>query len=189
MFEEGLAALPAHCLRPSQGFQASEGFGRTKVDTVTQPPPDLVAAAHREGYDSGYEAGKLLHEKDAAIGEVLQFRLGQIDRALEEQMTERLREFALEICMATLEPLAIDPQVLDRRIGRALSMLSRASDQPRLFANPHDMALVKGHVPDDIPVLADPSLGRGDIRLEAAHGGVEDGPDSWRRAIGEALQI
>lgn len=199
--------IPANCFRPSLGFQESKTFlraiptdsnaavrqDRNEDDSDGDQRADPIAEAREEGYISGFEAGSLARqqadETEAEIAQTLKFKLGQIDEKLGYQLSERLREFALEICMSTLEPLAIDPKLLERRIRLALSMLNRATDKPSLYVNPQDMLLIRGSVPDEVPVLADPSLGRGDIRLEAATGGVEDGPECWRRSIREALQI
>ena len=40
----------------------------------------------------------------------------------------------------------------------------------------------------DWQVVPDPALARGALRVEAANGGVEDGPAQWRAAITEAFE-
>ena len=66
-------------------------------------------------------------------------------------------------------------------------MLARADDERVLRLHPDDLALIAGQLPEGLPVLADPVLERGGLRVETSNGGVEDGPEQWRRAIAEAL--
>ena len=53
--------------------------------------------------------------------------------------------------------------------------------------HPDDLAFIAPQLSQDWNVRPDPSLARGAIRVEAANGGVEDGPEQWRRTIAEAL--
>ena len=46
---------------------------------------------------------------------------------------------------------------------------------------------MKDHVSDSLDLRADASVERGGLRVETEDGGVEDGPEQWRRAIEEAL--
>ena len=56
-----------------------------------------------------------------------------------------------------------------------------------LIMDPDDIPLLSSGFAAEWQVLPDRTLDRGAIRVETASGGVEDGPELWRRAIAEAL--
>ena len=66
-------------------------------------------------------------------------------------------------------------------------MLSRADDERLIRLHPEDIKLISPRISADWQVQSDATLERGSIRVESAQGGVEDGPEQWRRAIAEAL--
>ncbi len=74
-----------------------------------------------------------------------------------------------------------------RRIDKAVSMLARADDDRVIRLHPDDLALIGPRLAAEWDVQADPALERGALRVESGNGGVEDGPEQWRRAIAEAF--
>ena len=64
---------------------------------------------------------------------------------------------------------------------------ARAYDERVIRLNPEDIVLLSQQLNAEWSVLPDPSLPRGTLRVESTEGGVEDGPETWRRAIAEAL--
>ena len=75
------------------------------------------------------------------------------------------------------------------RAQRAAAMLARADDERVLRLHPADLKLVALRLPEGLAVLEDPALERGALRIESSSGGVEDGPEHWRRAIAEAVAL
>ncbi len=84
-------------------------------------------------------------------------------------------------------PLAIDQGALLARIDKAVAMLSRSYDERTIRLNPEDLSMLSDRLSADWTVVADASLARGSLRVESIEGGIDDGPESWRRAIAEAL--
>ena len=154
-------------------------------------PHDPLAAAFSEGFAAGYaEAQDQAAEQarlDAAAREGLTLSFARLDRELEEELRLRLRDTVAALCEAALAPMALDEDALTRRIERAVAMLSRADDDRVIRLHPDDLALVAPRLSDEWQVMPDPALERGALRVETSTGGVEDGPDLWRRAIAEAL--
>jgi len=64
-------------------------------------------------------------------------------------------------------------------------MLQRKHDQRIVHIHPEDLELVKASVPASLELVADGSVERGGLRVETDDGGVEDGPQQWRRALAE----
>lgn len=152
---------------------------------------DPVAVAFAEGYAAGAaEAQARAAEQaaaDAAAREGLALSIMRLDAELAEQLRQRLRDTVAALCEATIAPLALDERALFERIERALAMFARAEDERVLRLHPDDIALLSARFAADWQVAPDPSLERGSLRVETATGGVEDGPEMWRRAIAEAL--
>jgi flagellar assembly protein FliH len=162
------------------------------------PAPDPIAEARAEGYQQGLmdarEAAEREAEDHALRREKLELTLRKLDGDLAEQFRQRLLETVVALCEATLAPLALDEAALIRRVERAAAMFTRADDERVLRLHPDDLALIRAQVPEDYVLTPAPDLPRGTIRVECRSngmevGGAEDGPDQWRRAIIEALDI
>lgn len=152
---------------------------------------DPVAVAFAEGYAAGAaEAQARADEQaaaDAAAREGLALSIMRLDAELAEQLRQRLRDTVAALCEAAIAPLALDENALLARIERALALFVRADDERMLRLHPDDIALLSTRFAADWQVVPDRTLGRGSLRVETASGGVEDGPEMWRRAISEAL--
>ena len=110
-----------------------------------------------------------------------------LDEVLAEQLRQRLRDTVAALCESAIAPLALDEEALIHRIERAVALFSRADDERVIRLHPEDIALLSPRFAADWQVVPDPSLERGALRVESQGGGVEDGPELWRRAIAEAL--
>ena len=177
------------------GFQADARFCDVPAPPPPPPPPpepvDPIGLAWQEGFNAGLaeareEAAARAQENEAARDK-LALSFARLDAALEEELRQRLRETVAALCEGAIAPLALDADALARRVEKAVSMLSRADDDRVIRLNPEDIAMVGERLAADWNVLPDPALPRGSLRVEAATGGVEDGPEQWRRAIAEAL--
>ena len=180
------------------GFQQDIRFalpGSAIPHALAEPvadAPDPVAASFADGYAAGVEhaqtvAAQLMAE-EAEARAALDLSFVRLDAEMAEGLRQRLSETVMALCEATLVPFALDTDVLQRRVERAVSMLSRAEDERVIRLNPEDMKLVSPRLPQDWKVVEDASLPRGSLRVETATGGVEDGPLQWRAALAEALE-
>lgn len=125
---------------------------------------------------------------NADKGSRIEFGLSRLDAAMQSELADRLRETVIALCETAIAPAALDPDVLTRRVTVAAAMLARAEDQRVIRLHPEDLALIAARLPEDWHFEPDASLERGALRVEGAAGGVEDGPEQWRRAIDEALR-
>lgn len=185
----------------SPGFARDRRFFRqlvgpepetTPVEHDPAEPRDPVAEAWAEGYAKGLgdaqeAAAQWIAEQDAARSRI-EFGLGKLDAAMQSELEDRLRETVIALCEAAIAPAALDPDALTRRVQVAAAMLARAEDQRVIRLHPEDLALIAARLPEDWHFEPDASLERGALRVEGAAGGVEDGPEQWRRAINEALR-
>lgn len=155
--------------------------------------PDALADAFAEGFASGLseaEAAAQLRQAEAATArERLGFSFSRLDAELAEALRIKLQETVITLCEASLQPLAIDPALLARRVERAVAMFARADDERVIRLNPDDLDLVAHELPAEWTFVADAGLARGNLRVETQHGGAEDGPEQWRLALAEALRL
>ena len=189
----GGGGFAAATYAPSAGFRSDARFGIAPA----APPQaaceaeDPIAVSWAQGYLAGTEqaqaeaAGTV--RIDAGARDKLALAFTRLDRDLEDELRQRLRDTVAALCEAALAPLALDEAALLRRIERAMALFARADDERVIRLHPGDLALVSPRLAKDWRILPDPALERGALRIEAENGGVEDGPAQWRLAIAEAL--
>lgn len=191
--------LPFEAFSAAGGFRSDARFaslgGAAAVEPPRVPEPELedpLAIAFAEGYTAGVAEAQARAEErtlaDAAAHEGLALAFAKLDRELEEELRQRLRDTVAALCESAIAPLALDQDALLARIERAVSMLARADDERVIRLHPDDIVLLSPRFAADWQVVPDRTLERGALRVESTNGGVEDGPDLWRRAIAEALR-
>jgi flagellar assembly protein FliH len=186
-----LRTIPFEALSGSAGFRPSARFAVAATPEAASDNGDPQAEAHALGYSEGFAAGREQAEAEAkamldAHGR-LSLAFARLDQQMEEELRLALRETVAALCEDVLAPLAIEEEALLSRIEQAVAMLSRSYDERTIRLHPDDMALLSDRLRDDWTVRPDPSLPRGSLRVESVEGGIEDGPETWRRAIAEAL--
>lgn len=189
-----MSSLPLAALAQGSGFARDTRFDARPVP-ITPPadpePGDPLARAWADGFAAGEAEARAAADTRRVADDEARARLAlsfaRIDADLTEQLRDRLHATIQALCEATLAPVALDPALLARRAERAAAMLSRAEDDRVLRLHPDDLALIAAQLPADLPTSPDPQLERGTLRIETSQGGVEDGPEHWRRAIAEAL--
>ena len=199
-FASGFAHAPAvlapsSLYAPSRGFRGDarySGAAAAAASRTQAAPEDPLERAFSEGFASGAEQAQAeaqAHARaEAEAREALALSFARLNREQAEQLRQRLRDTVAALCEAALAPMALDEDALLRRIEQALALFARADDERVIRLNPDDLALVSPRLTEDWQVLSDPALARGALRIEAANGGVEDGPAQWRAAIVEALE-
>ena len=188
--QPGGSASGATAFRADGRF-ANGSRRHTHVAAPDPAPADPVETAYADGYAAAMADALAQAEEQARQTEDARHKLDlafvRLDRELEEELRLRLRETVAALCESAIVPMALDEDMLMRRIRSAVSMLARADDERVIRLHPDDISLVSPRFEADWTVVPDPTLERGALRVEGANGGVEDGPATWRRAIAEAL--
>lgn len=195
---DGAVRLPFEALSAGGGFRSDVRFAALNAaappppePVAEAPPEDPLAIAFAEGYAAGAAEAQALAaqhaQADALAREGLALAFAKLDRELAEDLRQRLRDTVAALCEAAIAPLALDEDALMQRIARAVAMFTRADDERTIRLHPDDIALLSPRFAADWQVVPDHTLDRGALRVETASGGVEDGPDLWRRAIAEAM--
>ena len=176
---------------PNSRFSRAPAPGQLDQEQADQVPADPVADSYASGYRDG-QAAALAEAEQAMRRErqeraAIELAFARFDADSAQSLRENLRATVLALCEDAILPLALDMDGLARRIETAAAMFQRRHDERTILLNPDDLALVKDHVAPALDLRADASVERGGLRVETEDGGVEDGPEQWRRAIEEAL--
>ena len=146
-----------------------------------------------KAYRAGSEDGQLSARADfdaqltaeRAARSTIELAFARVDAESERQLRDRMLATVHALCEEAVLPLALDSEGLARRVEAAAAMLQRKHDQRIIPIHPEDLELVKASVPASLELVADGSVERGGLRVETDDGGVDDGPQQWRRALAE----
>ena len=173
------------------GFTPSARYARVVVEEAEPLAVDAAAEAYRSGFEDGQISAKADAEaqlaRERAERATIELAFARFDLESAQMLRETLRATVHALCDDAVLPLALDCDALARRIELAAAMLQRKHDQRIIHIHPEDLALVRGSVPPELELLPDATIERGGLRVETDDGGVEDGPQQWRRAIAEAF--
>tara|TARA_Y100000780_G_C13642852_1_gene401277 strand:- start:248 stop:823 length:576 start_codon:yes stop_codon:yes gene_type:complete len=166
--------------------------GRYAKPQVSEEPVETEDVAEK-AYRAGYEDGQLSARADfdaqltaeRAARSAIELAFARFDAESERQLRDRMLATVHALCEEAVLPLALDSEGLARRVEAAAAMLQRKHDQRIVHIHPEDLELVKASVPASLELVADGSVERGGLRVETDDGGVEDGPQQWRRALAE----
>ena len=166
--------------------------GRYAKPQVSEEPVETEDVAEK-AYRAGYEDGQLSARADfdaqltaeRAARSTIELAFARFDAESERQLRDRMLATVHALCEEAVLPLALDSEGLARRVEAAAAMLQRKHDQRIIHIHPEDLELVKASVPASLELVADGSVERGGLRVETDDGGVEDGPQQWRRALAE----
>lgn len=165
----------------------------TRQEEAAPAPVEAQPDAAERAYSAGYDDGQISARADceaqmaaerAARGSI-ELAFARFDADSARQLREGLIATVHALCEDAVLPFAIDPEGLARRVDAAAAMFQRKHDQRVIRIHPEDLELVRDSVAPDLELLADASVERGGLRVETEDGGVEDGPQQWRRALAE----
>lgn len=164
----------------------------TRSEAAPPPMPEAPDAAER-AYSAGYEDGQLSARADfdaqlkaeRAQRAAIELAFARFDAESERQLRDGMLATVHALCEEAILPLALDTEGLVRRVEAAAAMFQRKHDQRIIHIHPDDLELVRDSVSGELELVPDASVERGGLRVETEDGGVEDGPQQWRRALAE----
>lgn len=186
--------------------QAPPPAAETPMD---QAPPVTLATAeeveriyseahesgYAAGYAAGYEAGIAQARIEAArIGTLLK-NLQQSLQGIDQDVADQLLALAIEIASQVLrQSLRVKPELLLPVVREAVAALSPHHGHPALFVSPHDAALIRTHLGEQLAhnnwrIIEDGRLEAGGCRAEIGASEVDATfATRWRRVI-EAIGV
>lgn len=143
-----------------------------------QPTVRDLEAIEQQARDEGRAAG--LAEGRAIAQQELRLRLAQFESlceaaarpllALDEHTAAELARLAMATAARVVaHELQLNPELVAQAVREAAQALPAATRELRVYLHPDDLALVRalGIAERDWQLLADPSLTRGDCRMES----------------------
>lgn len=160
----------------------AQGSAQAQADAVLA---DALADAERRGREAALE--EMAGEGAARASLKLSFQ--RLDEQLHEQLAQRMAETVAALCEATLAPLALDADALQRRCLSAAACVGDGLADAVLRLHPDDIALLDTAFAADWTIAPSPQQARGTVVIDMAEGAVRDGPEEWHAALREALGL
>ena len=160
------------------------------------PPPadqtdDPVAAAYAQGQADAEAACAADYHSRLSECEADFARRSAMQSVLEDgwrgTLEERLRETVLALCDGVLGELTHDAASLAKRCETAARLLEPELLGCTAMLHPEDLEMLRSILPPELSSQPDPTLERGNFRIEATAGGIEDGLSHWRAKLAAAL--
>lgn len=163
------------------------------------PSVDELAAIQKAAHDEGYAAGRA---EGLAAGksevERLQQQLAAMTRSLaaplvdlDQEVGDALGALAVRIAGALLEEAYVaEPGYLARLVQATIETAGMERNALEVRLNPQDLALVKPLLEgDNVRLLPDPALQRGDVRVHGANMRVDAALETRLRSAYAALRV
>lgn len=195
--EPDAAPAPARpwfaALGETRGFQPDPRFSAVPEVPAADPQPEepdaVLADMLADAEARGREAALAQMASEGAARAALKLSFQRLDERLHEQLAERMAETVAALCEATLAPLALDKDALQRRCLAAAALVGEGLADASLRLHPEDIALIDAQFAADWTITPAPELERGTVVFDMADGAVRDGPGEWRAALREALGL
>ncbi|MFB0613809.1 FliH/SctL family protein [Aurantiacibacter poecillastricola] len=180
-------------LATGNGFQPDPRF----AEPTPPPPPEpaqaeldaVLADAIADAERRGREAALSEMASEGAARAALKLSFQRLDENLREQLSTRLAETVAALCEATLAPMALDGDSLQRRCRSAAAQLGEGIGDASLHLHPDDIDLLDADFAREWPIVPAPGQERGTVVFQMPEGIVRDGPAEWRAALREALGL
>lgn len=160
---------------------ASQRPGMAPIEGEDDGPTPVIdpAAIRAEAFAQGFDEGRRTVTLEYAAERAAIARLAEGLEVLRPEPTNALAALLAEtverLVRQVVGEVAIDPQLLIARAEAAAALIGEELEPSKLLVHPDDAPLLAGaRIP--VEIVADPSLERGAIVLQAATGWVEDGP-------------
>lgn len=153
----------------------------SRRETVTPTAStDPVEQAHAEGFQMGFDEGVRLAteavEADNQALERLTQALEQLAPASSGTLATMLSAAVMRLVEQIVGEVPIDTTLLQQRCEAVAACVEEGEGRSALRMHPDDVVLVEATAVG-VPLVADPAMRRGGVKLETAAGWIEDGPD------------
>ena len=148
------------------------------ANAALQPTVHELEALEQQARDEGYAAG--LAESRATAQQQLGLRIAELDalcnaaarplQLLDDQAAGELAQLATVVARRVImHELKVSPELIVGIVRQAAAALPMATRELRVHLHPEDLALMQelGAAERHWQLLADPTLARGDCRLES----------------------
>lgn len=150
------------------------------------------ASATVDDYGQGFENGRRASEEAFAIERAALLDLMEKANALRPEPSEELAlligETVYRLVSDIVGQVDIDRDCLARRARAAAGIVAECDNARTLCVNPDDVALLDGFE-TTLTIVGDPSLPRGDLRIDCSAGWIEHGTSLYLDALRSELGL
>ena len=173
------------------GFSPDLNFAAPlpELSDEAQEAEEAVARSYSAGLAAGRVAAQNEFAETAEVHGALAAAFTRLDEAMQQQLAQRLAETVAALCEATMAPLTLDADALQRRCIRAAGMVGDGIIDASLRLHPDDIALLDRGFASTWHLVPDAMLERGTVVFDMVEGAVVDGPGEWHAALREALGL
>ncbi len=179
---------------PRNGFVPGS-FARTSVnlsDSMHANGATHTSTAPADEYGAGFEDGRRASEEAFAAERASLLALLAKADALRPEPSEELAmligETVYRLVCDIVGQVEIDRECLARRARQAAAIVAECDNARTLCVNPDDVALLDG-LDSALTIVADPSLPRGDLRIDCSAGWIEHGTSLYLEALRSELGL
>lgn len=145
---------------------------------------DWPASADR--YDVGFEDGRRTAQDTFEVERAALQRLVESVGALQPESSEELAMLIAETVYRLVADIVgktqVDEDCLSQRASAAAALIAECDNARTLCVNPDDLPLLEG-LRTALTVEGDPSLARGDVRIDCSAGWIEHGTSLYLDAL------
>ncbi|WP_219893766.1 flagellar assembly protein FliH [Aquisediminimonas profunda] len=181
------AALPRNGFVPSSFARASvhvagDGAqGHASMDDHSSAVDD---------YGLGFENGRRASEEAFSVERTALLSLLEKANALRPEPSEELAlligETVYRLVSDIVGQVNVDRDCLARRANAAAAIVAECDNARTLCVNPEDIKLLDG-LETNLTIVGDPSLPRGDLRIDCSAGWIEHGTSLYLEALRSEL--
>lgn len=145
-----------------------------------------------DDYSLGFENGRKASEEAFAVERMALLALLEKANALRPEPSEELAlligETVYRLVTDIVGQVEVDRDCLARRANAAAGIVAECDNARTLCVNPDDVALLEG-LETSLTIVGDPSLPRGDLRIDCSAGWIEHGTSLYLEALRSELGL
>lgn len=196
MSDTAVRSIPvADAAPPRNGFVPGS-FERAIVHVSANghhaPDSGVEYTATVDHYGQGFEDGRRAAEEAFAIERAALLSLIEKANALQPEPSEELAlligETVYRLVTDIVGQVEIDRDCLARRATAAAGLVTECDNARTLSVNPDDVPLLEG-LETTLTISGDPSLSRGDVRIDCSAGWIEHGTSLYLDALRSELGL
>lgn len=158
---------------PSSGNSGQADAGQAE-ETQQQLLQQQINEAYQRGFDEGQKVTAEANSELIDISGKLEASLGNLKPVLSDQLCEAILVTISTLLERTANFAVPDADLLRQRCDALASLAHRELSKAQLFVHPEDRLLI-GETDIGLPIVDDPDLVRGTLRIDHEDGFIEQG--------------
>jgi flagellar assembly protein FliH len=148
--------------------------------------PQEKADAFSQGFDAGHRTATEALSEECAQLRALLTKAEALQHEPSEAVTALITETVLRLVTEIVGNAPVDQAMLEQRITQAMAVVTECDAARALVLHPDDHALL-ADCNMSLPLMVDPDMPRGDLRIDCAAGSIEHGVSLHLSALRVAL--